>query len=161
MPPMNDQDVLDRLSLLGLSLPQPPSALAAYVPCLVEGGLAFVSGQVPMRDGSVLHPGLLGGEVAVEDGAEAARQAALQALAALRGGLGGSFARLRRVVQVTVFVAATPGFTDHPKVANGASQLLVDVLGEAGSHARAAVGMASLPLGSSVEVAVTASVEPA
>jgi enamine deaminase RidA (YjgF/YER057c/UK114 family) len=158
---MNDQDVLDRLLTLGLSLPEPPSALAAYVPCVVEGGLAFVAGQIPMRDGSVLHPGLLGEGVAVDEAADAALQAALQALAALRGGLGGSFARLRRVVEVTVFVAAAPGFAEHPKVANGASQLLVDVLGDRGSHARAAVGVSSLPLGSSVEVALTASVDPA
>jgi enamine deaminase RidA (YjgF/YER057c/UK114 family) len=157
---MNDQTVAERLASLGLSLPEPPAALAAYVPCVVEGGSAFVAGQIPMRDGAVLHPGLLGEGVEIEDAAEGARQAALQALAALRGGLDGSFARLRRIVQVSVFVAATPGFTEHPKVANGASQLLVDVLGEAGSHARAAVGVASLPLGSSVEVALTASVDP-
>jgi enamine deaminase RidA (YjgF/YER057c/UK114 family) len=157
---MHDPDVLDRIASLGLSLPEPPSALAAYVPCVVEGGLAFVAGQIPMRDGAPLHPGLLGEGVGVEEAAEGARQAALQALAALRGGLGGSFGRLRRIVQVSVFVAATAGFAEHPTVANGASQLLVDVLGEAGAHARAAVGVASLPLGSSVEVALTASVDP-
>jgi enamine deaminase RidA (YjgF/YER057c/UK114 family) len=157
---MDDHDVMDRLASLGLSLPEPPAPLAAYVPCVVDGGLAFVAGQIPNRDGTVLHPGRLGEGVAVEDAAEGARQAALQALAALRGGLGGSFVRLRRIVQVSVFVAATPGFTEHPAVANGASQLLVDVLGDDGQHARAAVGVASLPLGSSVEVAMTASVDP-
>jgi enamine deaminase RidA (YjgF/YER057c/UK114 family) len=121
----------------------------------VSGKLAFVAGQVPMLDGVVLHPGLLGDEVSVDDGAAAARQAALQALAALRETLG-SFEPLAGIAQVTVYVASAPGFTDHPAVANGASDLLVDVLGEAGRHARAAVGMASLPLGASVEVAVTA-----
>ena len=158
---MDDHDVMDRLATLGLTLPEPPAPLAAYVPCVVDGGLAFVAGQIPHREGAVLHPGRLGEGVSVEDAAEGGRQAALQALAALRGGLGGSFARLRRIVQVSVFVAATPGFTEHPAVANGASQLLVDVLGDDGQHARAAVGVASLPLGSSVEVALTASVDPA
>jgi enamine deaminase RidA (YjgF/YER057c/UK114 family) len=129
--------------------------VASYIPVRVSGKLAFVAGQVPMLDGVVLHPGLLGDEVSVDDGAAAARQAALQALAALRETLG-SFEPLAGIAQVTVYVASAPGFTDHPAVANGASDLLVDVLGEAGRHARAAVGMASLPLGASVEVAVTA-----
>ena len=129
--------------------------MASYIPVRVSGKLAFVAGQVPMLDGVVLHPGLLGDEVSVDDGAAAARQAALQALAALRETLG-SFEPLAGIAQVTVYVASAPGFTDHPAVANGASDLLVDVLGEAGRHARAAVGMASLPLGASVEVAVTA-----
>jgi enamine deaminase RidA (YjgF/YER057c/UK114 family) len=157
---VDDVAVLQRIIELDLQLPEPPSAVAAYIPALVEGGTATVSGQIPMEAGSVLHPGLLGQEVTVEDGAEAARVAALQALAALRHALGGSFERLRRVVQVTVFVAATPGFVEHPKVANGASELLAEVLGEQGRHARAAVGVSSLPLGASVEVTVVAAVDP-
>lgn len=152
---MNDADVLRRLSELGIELPPPPQALAAYVPVRRAAGLAFVAGQVPMVDGAVLHPGRLGDDVAVEQGAEAARRAAVQALAALRGDLG-SFDAVGSLAQVTVFVAAAPDFTAHPQVANGASELLADVLGEAGQHARAAVGVASLPLGASVEVAVTA-----
>jgi enamine deaminase RidA (YjgF/YER057c/UK114 family) len=103
----------------------------------------------------VLHPGHLGDDVTVEQGVEAARRAAVQALAALRGALG-SFDDVEVIAQLTVFVAATPAFTEHPKVANGASELLADVLGEAGQHARAAVGVASLPLGASVEVAMVA-----
>lgn len=158
---MNDQDVLDRLTELGLTLPTPTVPLAAYVPCVIAGSLAFVAGQVPMEEGRPLHPGHLGAEVVLADGVEAAARAALQALAVLREGLGGSFARLRRIAQVTVFVAATPEFVEHAKVANGASELLIEVLGESGRHARAAIGMASLPLGASVEVAVTAEVEPA
>jgi enamine deaminase RidA (YjgF/YER057c/UK114 family) len=158
---MNDDAILERLEQRGLELPPPPTAVAAYVPCVVHGELAFVSGQVPIVDGVVLHPGHLGDRVDAQEGAEAARRAALQALSALRHALGGSFARLERIVQVTVFVAAVPDFVDHPKVANGASELLVEVLGDAGQHARAAVGMASLPLGASVEVAVTAAVGPA
>jgi enamine deaminase RidA (YjgF/YER057c/UK114 family) len=155
---MDDQRVLDRLSELGLRLPEPPSALASYVPVRLVAGLAFVAGQVPMSDGVVMHPGRLGDEhtnLTVEEGAAAARQAALQALSALRAALG-SFDRLGGVAQVTVYVAATEGFSEHPQVANGASDVLVDVLGEPGKHARAAIGMASLPLGASVEVVVTA-----
>jgi enamine deaminase RidA (YjgF/YER057c/UK114 family) len=158
---MNDQDVLDRVTGLGLALPTPTAPLAAYVPCVIAGSLAFVAGQVPMEEGRPMHPGHLGAEVVLADGAEAAGRAALQALAVLRDALGGSFARLRRIAQVTVFVAATPEFVEHAKVANGASELLIEVLGESGRHARAAIGMASLPLGASVEVAVTAEVEPA
>ena len=153
---MDDADVLQRLSALGIELPPPPQALAAYVPVRRVGGLAFVAGQVPMVDGEVLHPGQLGADVTVEQGAEAARRAAVQALAAIRGELG-SFDVVEALAQVTVFVAATPAFTQHPQVANGASELLAAALDDAGQHARAAVGVASLPLGASVEVAVTAS----
>jgi enamine deaminase RidA (YjgF/YER057c/UK114 family) len=155
---MDDQRILDRLAELGLELPPPPTAVASYLPVRVAGPVAFVAGQIPMIDGSVLHPGRLGdpaGYVSVDDGAAGARQAALQALSALRDALG-SFDRLTGIAQVTVYVASTPDFTEHPAVANGASDLLVDVLGQPGRHARAAVGMASLPLGASVEIAVTA-----
>ena len=151
---MNDADVLRRLSELGIELPPPPEALAAYIPVRQVAGLAYVAGQVPMVDGVVLFPGRLGADVSVEQGAEGARRAAVQALAALRGALG-TFDPIEAVAQVTVFVAATPDFTQHPQVANGASELLVDALGDDGRHARAAVGVASLPLGASVEVAVT------
>jgi enamine deaminase RidA (YjgF/YER057c/UK114 family) len=152
---MNDADVLQRLSELGIELPPPPQALAAYVPVRLVGALAFVAGQVPMVDGEVVHPGHLGDDVSVEQGAEAARRAAVQALSALRGALG-SFDRIEALARVTVFVAATADFTQHPAVANGASELLVEVLGDEGKHPRAALGVASLPLGASVEVEVTA-----
>ncbi|HXF72254.1 MAG TPA: RidA family protein [Actinomycetota bacterium] len=154
---MDDRRVLERLRELGLELPAAPQPVANYVPVVVAGGLAFVAGQVATEGGSVLHPGHLGAEVSVEEGRAAARRCALQALAALREELGG-FDRLERIVQVTVFVASAPGFTDQPAVANGASDLLVDLLGEAGRHARAAVGVAELPLGAPVEVALVASV---
>jgi enamine deaminase RidA (YjgF/YER057c/UK114 family) len=156
---MDDQRVLDRLAELGEELPEPPKALASYVPVVVSGSTAFVAGQVAMIGESMLHPGVLGESVTVAEGAEAARRAALQALSALRGELG-SFDRLRRICQVTVYVAATPSFVEHPEVANGASDLLVEVLGDAGRHARAAVGMSSLPRGTSVEVVLTAEVSP-
>jgi enamine deaminase RidA (YjgF/YER057c/UK114 family) len=152
--------VEDRLAELGLELPPPPTAVASYVPVRVHGELAFVSGQIPMVDGAMLHPGRLGAEVTLEQGQEAARRCALQALSALGLALG-SLDRVRGIVQVTVFVASAPGFVDQPKVANGASDLLVAVLGEGGKHARMAVGAAALPLGAPVEVAVVATVATA
>lgn len=152
---MNDAEITARLSELGIELPPPPKAVAAYVPVRIAGSTAHVAGQVPMRDGQLLHPGHLGGNVMVDEGQAAARQAALQALSAIRDALGG-FDRLDGIAQVTVYVASTADFVDHPTVANGASDVLVEVLGESGKHARAAVGMASLPLGACVEVQVTA-----
>lgn len=156
---MNDADVMQRLSDLGLELLPPPQPVAAYVPVVVSGTLAFVAGQVPTRGGAVMNPGRLGEGVAVEEAQASARTAALQALSALRAALG-SFGPLTGIVQVTVYVASTPAFAEHAQVANGASELLIDVLAEPGRHARAAVGVASLPLGSCVEVAVTAEVAP-
>jgi enamine deaminase RidA (YjgF/YER057c/UK114 family) len=157
---MHDAEVLARLEELGIELPPPPMPVAAYVPVVVTGSNAHVAGQVPMIDGRVIHPGHLGRDVSIEDAANAARQGAMQSLAALRSALG-SFDRLRRIVSVTVYIAAAPDFVEHPRVANGASDLLVEVLGEAGKHARASVGVSSLPLGASVEVQLTAEVESA
>jgi len=154
---MDDTEINARFLELGIELPPPPSAIAAYIPCILRNGTAFVAGQIPMDAGSVMHPGHLGDRVSIDDGAAAARQAALQALSVLRDTLHG-FERLERILQVTVLVAATPDFVDHPKVANGASELLVEVLGEEGKHARVATGAASLPLGACVEVAVVAAV---
>ena len=157
---MQDADVLARLAELGIELPPPPMPVASYVPVVISGGLAHVAGQVPMIDGRVIHPGHLGQDVSIEDASTAARQSALQSLAALRSALG-SFDRLRRIVSVTVYIAAAPDFIEHPRVANGASDLLAEVLGDAGKHARAAVGVSSLPLGSCIEVQLTAEVESA
>jgi enamine deaminase RidA (YjgF/YER057c/UK114 family) len=154
---MNDADILARLSELDIELPPPTTPVAAYVPCVIANGLAFVAGQVPMVDGAVVSPGHLGDHVTIDEGTAAARRGAVQALSVLRDALGG-FDRLQRITQVTVFVASTPDFVDHATVANGASELLIDALGDAGKHARAAVGMSSLPLGSSVEVAIIAAV---
>jgi enamine deaminase RidA (YjgF/YER057c/UK114 family) len=155
---MRDADILERLAELGLELPALPEPVASYVPVKRAGALAFVAGQVAMVDGRLLHPGRLGQHVSVEMGQEAAARAGLQALSAIRHHLGGSFDRLVQVVQVTVYVAADADFIEHPTVANGASDALVAVLGPDGRHARAAVGVASLPLGACVEVAVTAEV---
>lgn len=145
----------DRLDELGIDLPPPPAAIASYVPVRISGNLAFVSGQVPLVDGRPLHPGKLADGVSVEQGAEAARRCAVQALSALREALG-TLDRIAGIVRVSVFVASAAGFADQPKVANGASDLLVEVFGDAGRHARAAVGVAELPLGASVEVALVA-----
>jgi enamine deaminase RidA (YjgF/YER057c/UK114 family) len=148
----------DRLRELGIELPPAPAPVASYVPVVVSGGFAYVSGQVPVAEGKLLWTGKLGSALDVSSGAEAARRCALQALSALRAQLG-SLDRVRRIVKLSVFVASEPGFTDQPKVANGASDLLVQVFGEPGRHARAAVGVAELPLGGPVEVELMAEVE--
>jgi enamine deaminase RidA (YjgF/YER057c/UK114 family) len=146
-----------RLMALGLSLPPAPKPVAAYVPSSRVGNLVFVSGQLPMKDG-VLAKGVVPSQVSVEAGAAAARQAALNGLAVLAEAAGG-LDRVRRIVRVGVFVCSETGFTDQPKVANGASEFLQQVFGEAGRHARAAVGNIALPLGACVEVELLAEVE--
>lgn len=147
----------ERLAELGIQLPPAPAPIASYVPVRVAGDLAYVAGQVPFEEGVVTSVGHLGAEVTLEEGQAAARRCALQALSALRDALG-SLDRVEGIVQVSVFVASAPGFTDQPKVANGASDVLVEILGDAGKHARAAVGVAELPLGGSVEVALVAAI---
>ena len=149
----------ERLRDLGLELPPAPSPVASYVPVVVSGNLAFVSGQVPMAEGKLLWSGRIGAELDVSAGAEAAQRSALQCLAVLRAEFG-TLDRIRRVVKASVFVASTEGFTEQPKVANGASDLFVAVWGEAGKHARAAVGCIALPLGAPVEVELVVEIEP-
>jgi len=141
----------ERLQELGASLPAPAVPVAAYVPCVRTGSLVYVSGQVPVLDGKPSHLGHLGDNVDLEDGRAAARTCAVNVLAALKAELG-ELSRVRRVVKVTGFVASTPDFTDHPKVINAASELFGDAFGDAGRHARAAIGVAALPLGVPVEV---------
>ena len=150
----------ERLTELRIELPPPPAAAGAYVPALVSGDLAYVSGQVPLIEGQVLHPGKVGGDVSLEQAQEAAQRCALQCLSVLRNSLE-SLDRVVRIVQVSVFVASAPGFTDQPKVANAASEVLVQVLGDAGRHTRAAVGVAELPLGVPVEMTLVARVTDA
>jgi enamine deaminase RidA (YjgF/YER057c/UK114 family) len=147
----------DRLKELGIELPPIAAPVASYVPVVVSNGFAFVAGQIALEEGKPLATGRLGAEISVEDGAGLARRCALQALAALRVELG-TLDRIRRIVKVTVFVASAGGFTDQPKVANGASDLFVEVFGDAGRHARAAVGAPVLPLGAPVEVELIAEV---
>ena len=151
---MDDAAIDAKLAALGLELPPPPRAVAAYVPVVVRRPLAFVAGQIALVDGAVLHAGIVGDTVTVEEAADAARRCALQLLSALRAELG-SLEPVERFLKLDVFVACGPSFTNHPLVANGASELLVELLGDPGRHARAAVGVPSLPLGASVEVAAT------
>lgn len=140
-----------RLAELGLSLPEAAAPVANYVPWVQSGRLLFISGQLPLRDGRVAVVGRLGAEVDVERGRMAAQLCALAILAQAKAATG-DLDRLRRCVELGGFVACTPEFADHPKVINGASDLMVDVMGEAGRHARFAVGASSLPLGAAVEI---------
>jgi enamine deaminase RidA (YjgF/YER057c/UK114 family) len=149
-----------RLSDLGIELPPMAAPLASYVPVHVAGDLAFVAGQVPLEDGAPMLVGRVGDDVTLDRAQEAARRCALQGLAALRIALG-SLDRVEAIVKLDVFVACGKRFTDQPKVANGASDVLVEVFGDAGKHARAAVGVTSLPLGVPVEVALVARVTSA
>jgi enamine deaminase RidA (YjgF/YER057c/UK114 family) len=143
----------ERLAELGIILPPAPQPVASYIPVKVVGDLAWVAAQIPMQDGAVTVAGKVGGEVTVDDANAGARRCALQALAALQAALG-TLDRVKGIVKLDVFVASATGFTDHPKVANGASDLLVEVFGDEGRHARAAVGVPELPLGAAVEVAL-------
>ncbi len=147
----------ERLQELGIELPDAPAPIASYVPVVITGNLAFVSGQVAASEGQPMWTGKLGEDVDIETGAEAARRCALQLLAALRSEIG-SLNAVRRIVKLTVFVASAASFTDQPKVANGASDVFVMLFGEAGPHARAAVGVAELPLGAPVEVELIAEI---
>ena len=140
-----------RLSELGISLPEPASPVAAYVPVVIAGGFAHVSGQVGLDENGQMITGKLGAGADVELGQKAARACGLMILAQLKKALG-SLDRVERVVKLGVFVNCTPDFQDQPKVGNGASELMELVFGEAGRHARAAVGAPSLPMGVAVEV---------
>ena len=141
----------ERLADLGLSVPDVPRPVAAYVPALRSGNHVYTSGQLPMRDGELMLTGKVGGEVTQEEAVECGRQCALNALAAVRAEVG-ELSAVKRIVKVVAFVASTPDFTGQPLVANGVSELLGEVFGEAGRHARSAVGVNVLPLDSPVEV---------
>ena len=141
----------ERLAELGLSIPEAVKPLAAYVPAVRTGNYIYTSGQLPMREGSLIRTGKLGGEVTPEQAVECAQQCALNGLAAVKS-LVGELSSVVRVVKVVAFVASTPDFTGQPGVANGASELMGEVFGEAGQHARSAVGVAVLPLDAPVEV---------
>jgi len=146
----------DRLKSLGLKLPEPMPAAGTYVPGIVSGHHVFISGQVCFdENGEVATKGRLGAEVGIEEGYAAARLCTLQLLAQLKRTLDGDLERVGRCLKLGGFVASTPDFTQHPKVMNGASDLMVEVMGEDGRHARFAVGMAALPLGAAVEVEAT------
>lgn len=152
--PAGSESPLAALARLGLTLPTPAKPVAAYVPTRVVGNLLYISGQIPVSNGQPIAKGLVPREVSIETAISCARQCTLNALAAAhevlkdRGGLDA----VRSVVRVGAFVACEAGFADHPKIANGASELLVEVFGESGKHARAAVGAPSLPLNVPVEI---------
>jgi enamine deaminase RidA (YjgF/YER057c/UK114 family) len=141
----------ERLAELGITLPEPPAPAAAYVPFVRTGSLVLTAGQVAARDGQLVATGLLGREVDVETGQRCARQCAINVLAQVKAAVG-DLSKVRRVVKLTVFVASTADFTEQHLVANGASELIGAVFGEAGRHARSAVGAPSLPTGTPVEV---------
>lgn len=156
---MIDSEIESRLAELGLVLPAAAAPVAAYIPVVIAGGLAHVSGQLPFIDGKLV-TGRLGEDVSVEQGNAAAQACGLMILAQLKAALG-SLSRVERVVKLGGFVNSAGDFTDQPKVINGASELMVAVFGDAGKHARSAVGVPCLPLGAAVEVDAIVAVNPA
>ena len=141
----------ERLAALGVALPPVPAPVAAYVPAVRVGDLIYTSGQLPLEGGQLLATGQVGSRVSVEDAARCARAAALNGLAAVAE-VAGSLDAVTQIVKVVVYVSCAPDFAGHPTVGNGASELLGEVFGEAGRHARSAVGVASLPLDAPVEI---------
>lgn len=141
----------DKLKEMQWELPPVPKPVAAYIPAVRTGNLVLTSGQLPMKDGKLIFQGILGSAISLDKGAVAAQIATLNALAAIKGVIG-DLDKIQRIVKVVVYVACTDYFTHQPKVANGASEFLMELFGEAGRHARAAVGCSSLPLNSPVEV---------
>ena len=141
----------NRLAELGITLPTPAAPVASYVPAVEQGGLLHISGQISVGEDGNLILGRLGEDINLERGTEAARRCGVMLLAQMQAALG-SLDRVQRIVKLGAFVNSAPDFTDQPKVANGASELMQEVFGEAGRHARSAVGVAVLPLGVAVEV---------
>ena len=141
-----------RLRELGIEVPEAAAPVANYVAYVMSGKLCFVSGQVTVQGGAFKHQGKLGAEISVEEGYQAARLCAINIVSQLRAACGGDLDKVARVVKLVGFVTSTPDFTDQPKGVNGASDLMVEVFGDAGRHARSAVSAGSLPLGVAVEV---------
>ena len=145
--------ISDRMNELGIELPRAPAPVGAYVPYVISGSLMFISGQVPIRDGAMIHEGKVPLDVTVEQGQECAALCFLNAIAQAKAALG-DLDQVERIVRMTGYVAVAADFTDQPLVVNGASNLAVDIFGEKGKHARVAVGVAELPLGAPVELEV-------
>jgi enamine deaminase RidA (YjgF/YER057c/UK114 family) len=148
-----------RLAELGIVLPTPAQPVATYVPWVRTGNLVYISGQGAMKDGKLQYTGRVGDTVPIEDAIASARLTAINVIAHLRDACGGDLDRVKRIVKLLGFVNCTPAFGDHPKVINGASDLMVEVFGEKGRHARSAVGAPSLPFGLSVEVEAIVEIE--
>ena len=146
------------LNDLGLNLPDAPKPVAAYIPAKQTGNLVFTAGQLPMVNGELISKGLLGQDVDIDEANKAARICTLNALAAIKGVIG-DLDRIKQIVRVVGYVASVPTFVQQPAVVNGASELLLEIFGENGKHARSAVGMAVLPLNASVEIELTVEVE--
>ena len=146
-----DMNPEEKLKELGIKLPEVPKPLGAYVPFVRTGNLIYLSGMLPLRDGKLVRTGRVGETVATEDAADCARIAAINALAVVKAAIG-SLDKVKRCVKISGFVASAEDFHDQPKVINGASEFIVEVFGEAGKHARAAVGVNVLPLSSPVEI---------
>ena len=147
-----------KLKELGILLPEPAKPVAAYIPAKQTGKLVFTAGQLPMVQGELISKGLLGQDVEIEEANKAARICTLNALAAIKGVIG-DLDRIKQIVRVVGYVASVPTFTQQPAVVNGASELIFEICGETGKHARSAVGMAVLPLNASVEIELTVEVE--
>ena len=147
--------ITSKLSALGVSIPDAPAPLAAYVGYVRIGNLVTVSGQLPMQDGALQQTGLLGKDVSIEQGRAAAKLCAINILAQVKAACDGDIEKIERCVRLGGFVASTPDFHDHPQIINGASEFMAEALGAKGSHARAAVGVAALPLNASVEIEAT------
>ncbi|MDM7851373.1 RidA family protein [Pseudochrobactrum kiredjianiae] len=141
-----------RLKDLGITIPESAAPAAAYLPFIQSGNLLFTSGQLPLSEGKLVSSGLVGRDLTIEQAQDAAKHCAINVLAQAKAALGGDLSRIVRIVKITVFVASVVDFTDQHVVANGGSQLFIDVLGDAGKHARSAVGMAGLPLNAPVEI---------
>jgi enamine deaminase RidA (YjgF/YER057c/UK114 family) len=148
----------NKLEQIGLKLPEISKPVAAYIPAKQSGKLVFTAGQLPMVNGELISKGLLGLNVEVEEANKAARICTLNALAAIKGVIG-DLDQIKQIVRVVGYVASIPTFTQQPAVVNGASELLLEIFGEAGKHARSAVGMAALPLNASVEIELTVEVD--
>ncbi len=147
---MNSID--EKLKTLGIVLPTPMKPVANYVPWVKSGNMVYISGQGAVVEGKVQYPGKLGDTVSLEEGAQSAKFTCINVLAQLREAADGDLSKVKRIVKLVGFVASTPEFADHPKVINGASDLMVEVFGEKGRHARSAVGVPSLPMNLSVEI---------
>ena len=150
-----------KLAELGLEIPQAVAPAANYIPFSVVGNMVFISGQLPMKDGKPQDIGYVGKNISVEQAQLTAKQCGINIIAQLKAACGGDLSRVKRCVRLGVFVASAPGFTEQPKVANGVSDLMVAVFGDAGKHARAAVGVSELPFGVAVEVDAIFEIIPA
>ena len=151
-------NIESRLKEIGLSLTDAPKPVAAYIPAKQTGNLVFTAGQLPMVNGELISKGLLGQDVEIDEANKAARICTLNALAAIKSVIG-DLDRIKQIVRVVGYVASVPTFTQQPAVVNGASELLLEIFGENGKHARSAVGMAVLPLNASVEIELTVEIE--